>query len=1038
MRHDLFISYSRRDNADGRVTELVEQIKEDYREFAGDEPSCFFDMDSISGMDDWRHRILQGLRESEILLVVLSPSYLESGYCEWEVVEYLKYEHSRAVAGQGVSAIYFAEVPGLDSREFNAQAKDWVLRLRTRHHWDLRPWHDAGKAALNRSDVRKRLSDLGKKLADRISKLRSIARAPGNLRGHNPRFVGRSAEIERLHESTALGKLGVITALQGLGGLGKTALAIQYAYAYADHFPGGRWHIGCANERSLASAIRTLEPDLGITLTEEEKKDEERGARRILAELEKRAVAGARERAGERHPPSALALIILDNVDAPGLLQPPQSDLVSGKPWLRILATTRLGETDLGSDPHRREILTVGELPLEDAVDLIERHQMNERFADDQERAAAREIARILDGFTLAVEVVAVYLGESAGQKRSCAGLLGRLQKEGLAGVEAVAGTTKGAVAHHEKLVGLTLGPTLGGLGPEETLVLNYAALLPPDAIPLPWIRSLVSRDHPQLGKSAEPGYDDPWLSLVNRLICLRLLQVADVDPDTQAPRLARLHRLVGQLVCVRMGDKVEPLRDALSLRIKERCSEFEDVWHLHKWEIPVMVEYARGLLNRQDAKAPTVLRSLCQWLPEFDDGSHSEPLLRACLAQLEAQSGDDPKDLSVTLSNLGWALRKRGRYPEAEGFLRRALEIDEKRNPTDKHALAVRYGNLGQCILAQGRIGEVKPIYEKALIYFEEALGPEHRHVASCLLELARLYWFQGQYDKALPLYERSLATSEKVLGPEHPEVATCLNNLAVLKGDQGRYDEALPLHERSLAIREKVLGPEHPDVATSLGSLAVQYWKQGQYDKALPLYERSLTIRERVLGPEHPDVAITLNNLAVLHRDQGRYNGALPLFERCLAIYERALGPEHPDVAIVLNNLAELHRKQGRYNEALPLHERCLAIREKMLGPEHLDTALCKHELAFVHDCMHEPNKALPLYRDALAVLGRTVGPDDSLFVNGTLNLQICLRNAGDPAFDVELLRACTRRLRERNDPRAKKGLDVLQEMGVAPEPM
>jgi hypothetical protein len=71
-------------------------------------------------------------------------------------------------------------------------------------------------------------------------------------------------------------------------------------------------------------------------------------------------------------------------------------------------------------------------------------------------------------------------------------------------------------------------------------------------------------------------------------------------------------------------------------------------------------------------------------------------------------------------------------------------------------------------------------------------------------------------------------------------------------------------------------------------------------------------------------------------------------------------------------------------------------------------------------------------------LAVLGRTVGPDDSLFVNGTLNLQICLRNAGDPAFDVELLRACTRRLRERNDPRAKKGLDVLQEMGVAPEPM
>ena len=70
MPFDLFISYSRRDNAGGRVTALKERIAADYRAFAGEELRCFFDLEDIHGMDDWRHRILQGLRESHLQLTV--------------------------------------------------------------------------------------------------------------------------------------------------------------------------------------------------------------------------------------------------------------------------------------------------------------------------------------------------------------------------------------------------------------------------------------------------------------------------------------------------------------------------------------------------------------------------------------------------------------------------------------------------------------------------------------------------------------------------------------------------------------------------------------------------------------------------------------------------------------------------------------------------------------------------------------------------------------------------------------------------------
>ena len=235
MSYDLFISYSRRDNIDGRVSDLVERIADGYLQFAREELACFFDMHDIHGMDDWRHTILDGLKQSHLFLLVLSPDYLRSAYCEWEVVEYLKYESARAVVGEGMAPIYFVTIPGLDEPGFEQQAAAWFARVRRRQHFDLRPWFEAGREALENQDVRTRLEDLERALHARLSRLRRITRAPGNLPAHNPRFVGRETEMRVLHEAAGLGQLGVISAVYGIGGLGKTALSIQYAFAY-----GGR------------------------------------------------------------------------------------------------------------------------------------------------------------------------------------------------------------------------------------------------------------------------------------------------------------------------------------------------------------------------------------------------------------------------------------------------------------------------------------------------------------------------------------------------------------------------------------------------------------------------------------------------------------------------------------------------------------------------------------------------------------------------------------------------------------------------------
>ena len=133
-----------------------------------------------------------------------------------------------------MAPVYFVELPGAGSPDFPAQDGAWLAQVRRRNRFDLRPWHDEGAAALKQLDVRTRLEDLEKSLYERLSKLRRLADAPGNLPAHNPRFVGREPEMQRLHQFAGVGVFGVLTALQGMGGLGKTALATQYACPYAD------------------------------------------------------------------------------------------------------------------------------------------------------------------------------------------------------------------------------------------------------------------------------------------------------------------------------------------------------------------------------------------------------------------------------------------------------------------------------------------------------------------------------------------------------------------------------------------------------------------------------------------------------------------------------------------------------------------------------------------------------------------------------------------------------------------------------------
>jgi hypothetical protein len=153
-----------------------------------------------------------------------------------------------------------------------------------------------------------------------------VIEAKGNVDRHNEHFVGRTAESRRLRDMVGLNKIGILTTVHGLGGIGKTALATEYAYAFADEYPGGRWKEACEGREDLRVALTTPAGvrDLDFAFTEVEKADVDLGYERVLRELKKRAEATTPSR----------VLLLLDNVDHSKLLETAQLQRLPQADWL--------------------------------------------------------------------------------------------------------------------------------------------------------------------------------------------------------------------------------------------------------------------------------------------------------------------------------------------------------------------------------------------------------------------------------------------------------------------------------------------------------------------------------------------------------------------------------------------------------------------------------------------------------------------------------------------------------------------------------
>ncbi len=745
-------------------------------------------------------------------------------------------------------------------------------------------------------------------------------------------FKGRAGFLARLRSSLTRPDGGAAAiagrAVHGLGGVGKTRAAVEYAWAHQTDY----------------TALLLLDAETGEKL--------QTGLAALVGPLRLEAAQAATDEKAQMEAAVAWLnanpgwFLILDNIDTEPALTAAHRLLgrLSGG---HVVLTSRLA-----AFPRGVERLDLDVLALDDAAAfLLEATETGRRRADD-DAAQARVLAEELGQLALALEMAAATI-----EARRFSFAQYRAVWQG--NRARVVGWADQKITGYHHAVAETWQTSVDQLGAPGRRLLERLAFLAPDPVPMALL------DVPVPGAKAEDA--------VAALDDLATYSLATRDAEGEAFLVHRLVQDVTRRGLEEAGSATARLTEALGWANAAFSGDPQDV---RDWpRLDPLTPHADAVAARADAAGITdptgrLMGELGMLFQAKALYARVEPLMRRALAIDEARLGKDHPTVAIRLNDLAQLLQDTNRLGEAEPLMRRVVEIFEANLGKVHPNVATALNNLAGLLQDTNRLGEAEPLMRRALAIDEASVGKDHPNVARDLNNLALLLQDTNRLGEVEPLMRRALAIDEASFSKDHPNVARDLNNLAGLLQATNRLGEAEPLMRRALAITEASFGKDHPSVATDLNNLAALLQATNRLGEAEPLMRRALAVTEASLGKDHPTVAISLSNLAQLLQDTNRLGEAEAPMRRALAIVEASFGKDHPNVAVDLNNLAALLQATNRLGEAEPLMRRALAIDEASLGKDHPEVATNLNNLAMLLQATNRLGEAEPPMRRHLAI--------------------------------------------------------------------
>jgi DNA-binding SARP family transcriptional activator/Flp pilus assembly protein TadD len=649
---------------------------------------------------------------------------------------------------------------------------------------------------------------------------------PRELPGPVPQFVGRAAELadltEALERATAqrLQTL-VISAIAGMAGVGKTALAVHWAHQVADRFPDGQLHVNLRGydpewPGSAADALAGFLRSLGVAEHD------------IPAETGERAARYRSLLAGRR------MLIVIDNVRDVAQVRP----LLPGSPSCVTVVTSRDALTGLvARDGGRR--LDLGPLPPAEAVGLL-RALIGERV--DAEPDATVTLARYCAGLPLALRVAAERAAVSPGVPLADVASELADQQERLDLLDAVGDRLTAvravfswSVRHLDdqaarafRLLGLHPGPDFDA----------YAAAALTDTTTQQARRRLHRLASAHLIQPAGTGR----YSMHDLLRAYAADQAADRDSEQE--REAALTRLfdhylataavaAGTLFC---GDPDQPALPRPVGPVPPVTSPTAALAWLgaERSTLVAVAAYAadHGCTGHAIGLAATIFRYL-------DVGYFADAAAVHGHARRAAARSDDRTAEAAALTMLGAADAARGRLSQATSYLKEALALCRKDG--DRIGEARALGNRGMIDYCQGRYQQSAARHRKALAIYLDA--GNHGGQARELHALGIVDLRQGRYEQAAGQLWRSLELFRDA-GLRSGE-AMVLGNLGELELQQGHYVQAAGLLWQSLGLGREI--GNRPCQARALACLGFSELRQGRRQQAIDHLRQSLALHSQ-----------------------------------------------------------------------------------------------------------------------------------------------------------------------------------------------
>ncbi|MEU9892228.1 FxSxx-COOH system tetratricopeptide repeat protein [Streptomyces phaeochromogenes] len=799
----------------------------------------------------------------------------------------------------------------------------------------------------------------------------------GNVPQRNRNFTGRGELLEQLMQRLAVNEVAAVLpeAIHGMGGVGKSQIAIEYAYRHGKDY-GLVWWIPAEQNNKIIQSLIELGDRMGLRAG-----PEATAVRTVLDALQ----AGY---------PYGNWLLVFDNAENP--IEVAKFFPTSGPG--RIIVTSRNSQWSTTASS-----LEVNVFSREESVALLRRRSPD--IPDD----AADRLATSLGDLPLAVEQAAVWLAETGMPVRQYLELFDQKCAEILRVAPPPDYEVPVAAAWNVSL------ERLRQEHPAALQLLQVCAFFAPEPIPWDWFSAVRNVKVPL---ALQAALDDP-IKLGKAVREIGRYALARID---HRQNTIQLHRLVQRVLVEQMTpqEQAQMKHGAHELLVHAdpgnpylppRWTRYSDLLpHVHStgaakcddaWTRRLVLNEVRFLLARGDfaackdftgqvrtrwreqlgrdhedtLAADQVYAEVLRQLGEYEEAYRLQSDL---VDRFRRVLGERHEDTQLALTRVAIHLRLRGDFYAARDMDQQAFETSQREfGPDEPNTLQAAHNYAVSLRLT----GDAQQAYERDEDTWQrrvEVIGEDHVYTLGTLnssyVDLQEL----GRYVEALEGQEQLAARARLLLGEDHPSTVLFLRELSVTRRKVGDHQGAFELSSKLLPVVRARYGSESNEAMRTALNHATDLRQTGDLEAARILGKEVMEQCRRTLGVSHPHTYATCTNLAVTLRLLGRIEEARALDEEAVEGLKQVLRPEHPRTLLARTNLASDLFAFGQPNEALEMDKETAELSARIRNDQHPATLAVRLNLSFDLTALGRTEEAQALYQPTMSAFISNLGAD------------------------------------------------------------